>query len=169
MNSSKLAYEFKNESQHQDDSNNWQNQYDKNDWSADDFNNDFISDRVTINVSGLRFETKKSTLERFSSTLLGNKAKRDMYFDSMKNEYFFDRNRPSFDAILYFYQSGGRLRRPVNVPTDVFTEEIKFYQFDEPVIQRYLEVGRYILATCVHSNYLFIDFAYTVTKYEAIK
>ena len=112
----------------------------KNDWSSHECLGDFISDRVTINVSGLRFETKKSTLERFSSTLLGDKNKRNMYYDAMKNEYFFDRNRPSFDAILYFYQSGGRLRRPVNVPTDVFTEEIKFYQFEEPVIQQYLEV-----------------------------
>lgn len=28
------------------------------------------------------------------------------YFDPLRNEYFFDRNRPSFDAILYYYQSG---------------------------------------------------------------
>ncbi|VDP26433.1 unnamed protein product [Schistosoma mattheei] len=61
----------------------------------------------------------------------------NQYYDSLRNEYFFDRNRPSFDAILYYYQSGGRLRRPVNVPIDVFTEEINFYELDEDAIEKY--------------------------------
>jgi len=61
----------------------------------------------------------------------------------MRNEYFFDRNRPSFDAILYYYQSGGRLRRPVNVPLDVFTEEVRFYEFDDDTIEQYLLVIMY--------------------------
>ena len=54
-----------------------------------------------------------------------------------RNEYFFDRNRPSFDAILYYYQSGGRLRRPVNVPLDVFSEEIKFYELGEQATNKF--------------------------------
>ncbi|XP_018650674.1 putative voltage-gated potassium channel [Schistosoma mansoni] len=66
-----------------------------------------------------------------------NPKKLDRYYDSLRNEYFFDRNRPSFDAILYYYQSGGRLRRPVNVPIDVFTEEINFYEIDEDAIEKY--------------------------------
>ena len=77
-------------------------------------------ERVTINISGLRYETQLKTLSQFLNTLLGNSLRRVQYFDALRNEYFFDRNRPSFDAILYFYQSGGRLRRPVNVPIDVF-------------------------------------------------
>ncbi|KAB7505674.1 Potassium voltage-gated channel protein Shaker [Armadillidium nasatum] len=82
-------------------------------------------------VSGLRFETQLRTLNQFPDTLLGDPARRIRYFDPLRNEYFFDRNRPSFDAILYYYQSGGRLRRPVNVPLDVFAEEIKFYELGE--------------------------------------
>ncbi|KAK6629034.1 hypothetical protein RUM43_002851 [Polyplax serrata] len=88
-------------------------------------------ERVVINVSGLRFETQLRTLNQFPDTLLGDPARRIRYFDPLRNEYFFDRNRPSFDAILYYYQSGGRLRRPVNVPLDVFSEEIKFYELGE--------------------------------------
>ncbi|THD18964.1 Potassium voltage-gated channel protein Shaker [Fasciola hepatica] len=95
--------------------------------------------RVIINVSGLRFETQKSTLGRFPNTLLGCPFRRNRYYDPLRNEYFFDRNRPSFDAILYFYQSGGRLRRPVNVPIDVFTEEIKFYDLGEEAFEKYRE------------------------------
>lgn len=57
-------------------------------------------------MSGLRFETQLRTLNQFPDTLLGDPARRLRYFDPLRNEYFFDRNRPSFDAILYYYQSG---------------------------------------------------------------
>ncbi|CAL8291211.1 unnamed protein product [Boreogadus saida] len=57
----------------------------------------------------------------------------------LRNEYFFDRNRPSFDAILYYYQSGGRLRRPVNVPLDMFSEEIKFYELGVDAMEKFRE------------------------------
>ncbi len=98
-----------------------------------------ITDRIVINVSGLRFETQIGTLSTFPDTLLGDPRKRSRYFDPLRNEYFFDRNRPSFDAILYYYQSGGRLRRPVNVPLDVFSEEIRFYELGEEAIEKYRE------------------------------
>ncbi len=94
-------------------------------------------ERIVLNVSGLKFETQLKTLNRFPNTLLGNPRKRNRYYDPLRNEYFFDRNRPSFDAILYYYQSGGRLRRPVNVPIDVFTEEISFYELDDEAIEKY--------------------------------
>ncbi|MEQ2215688.1 hypothetical protein XENOCAPTIV_004374 [Xenoophorus captivus] len=96
-------------------------------------------ERVVINISGLRFETQLKTLAQFPATLLGDPRKRMRFFDPLRNEYFFDRNRPSFDAILYYYQSGGRLRRPVNVPVDIFMEEIKFYELGEEVIENFKE------------------------------
>lgn len=82
--------------------------------------------QVLINISGLLFETQLGTLAQFPNTILGDPAKRLCYFDPLRNEYFFDRNRPSFDGILYYYQSGGRLRRPVNVSLDMFADEIRF-------------------------------------------
>lgn len=36
-------------------------------------------------------------------------------------------------AILYYYQSGGRLKRPFEVPEDVFLEELEFYQLGEAI------------------------------------
>lgn len=92
---------------------------------------------LSLQVSGLRFETQLRTLNQFPDTLLGDPARRLRYFDPLRNEYFFDRNRPSFDAILYYYQSGGRLRRPVNVPLDVFSEEIKFYELGEQATNKF--------------------------------
>ncbi|KAK2825574.1 hypothetical protein Q7C36_019501 [Tachysurus vachellii] len=96
-------------------------------------------ERVVINISGLRFETQLKTLSQFPDTLLGDPKKRMRYFDPLRNEYFFDRNRPSFDAILYYYQSGGRLRRPVNVTLDIFSEEIRFYELGEEAIEIFRE------------------------------
>ncbi|XP_051975342.1 potassium voltage-gated channel subfamily A member 6a [Xyrauchen texanus] len=96
-------------------------------------------ERVFFNISGLRFETQLKTLARFPDTLLGDPCKRMRFFDPLKNEYFFDRNRQSFDAILYFYQSGGRLRRPNNVPVEIFIEEIRFYEIGEDIIDNFQE------------------------------
>jgi uncharacterized membrane protein len=84
-------------------------------------------DKVIINVSGLRFETRASTLQRYPHTLLGDKQRRAYFFDYMNNEYFFERHRSSFEAVLYFYQSGGRLTRPEHIPAEIFLEEIKFF------------------------------------------
>uniref|UniRef100_I3N0M4 Potassium voltage-gated channel subfamily A member 6 n=1 Tax=Ictidomys tridecemlineatus TaxID=43179 RepID=I3N0M4_ICTTR len=97
------------------------------------------SERLVINISGLRFETQLRTLSLFPDTLLGDPGRRVRFFDPLRNEYFFDRNRPSFDAILYYYQSGGRLRRPVNVPLDIFMEEIRFYQLGDEALAAFRE------------------------------
>ncbi|XP_068163127.1 potassium voltage-gated channel subfamily A member 5 [Antennarius striatus] len=97
------------------------------------------TERVLINIAGLRYETQLGTLNQFPDTLLGDPAKRIKYFDPLRNEYFFDRNRPSFDGILYFYQSGGKIRRPVNVSIDVFADEIRFYQLGEEAMERFRE------------------------------
>ncbi|XP_023647306.1 potassium voltage-gated channel subfamily A member 5 isoform X2 [Paramormyrops kingsleyae] len=97
------------------------------------------NERVLINIAGLKFETQLGTLNQFPNTLLGDPDKRIKYFDPLRNEYFFDRNRPSFDGILYFYQSGGKIRRPVNVSIDVFADEIRFYQLGEEAMERFRE------------------------------
>ena len=91
---------------------------------------------MTINVSGLKYETFFKTLEQYPESLLGDQLKRAPYYDEDHNEYFFDRNRPAFDAILFYYQSGGKLIRPPNVPMDVFADEIRFYELGEEVIHK---------------------------------
>lgn len=88
-------------------------------------------ERVAINVAGRRFETLGRTLLRFPDTLLGDPRRRRRYFDPQRREYFFDRHRGAFGAVLYYYQSGGRLRRPPDVPLDVFLEELRFYQLGD--------------------------------------
>ena len=59
--------------------------------------------------------------------MLGNSRRRALFYDHKTGEYFFDRHRVCFEAILYYYQSHGRLRRPEQVPLDTFLEEITFF------------------------------------------
>uniref|UniRef100_T1KBN6 BTB domain-containing protein n=1 Tax=Tetranychus urticae TaxID=32264 RepID=T1KBN6_TETUR len=111
--------------------------------------NHHLCERVTINVSGSRFETQLRTLCTFPNTLLGDPRRRisyvclltvnkkNRYFDPHRNEYFFDRCRIAFEPILYYYQSNGKLRRPMNVPLDIFLEEIRFYQLGSLAIDKF--------------------------------
>ncbi|NXI18221.1 KCNA3 protein, partial [Irena cyanogastra] len=96
-------------------------------------------ERVAINVAGRRFETLARTLRRFPDTLLGDPRRRRRFFDPQRREFFFDRHRGAFGAVLYYYQSGGRLRRPPDVPLDVFLEEMRFYQLGDEAEERLRE------------------------------
>jgi len=48
-------------------------------------------------------------------------------------------------AVLYYYQSGGRLRRPIEVSEDVFLEELEFYQISEETIRQYKEKEGFLM------------------------
>ncbi|XP_057293186.1 potassium voltage-gated channel subfamily A member 2-like [Hydractinia symbiolongicarpus] len=84
--------------------------------------------RISINVSGVLFETFERTLQQYPETLLGNHVKREKFYCSRTNQYFFNRHRLCFDAILFFYQSPGKLYRPSDVKLHVFEAECKFFE-----------------------------------------
>ncbi|KAI6238964.1 BTB domain-containing protein [Aphelenchoides fujianensis] len=95
---------------------------------------------VTFVVAGLRFQTLRGTLSRFPNTLLGDPQRLRPYWNAKTNEYFFDRNRASFESILYIYQSNGDAHRPKTVPIQLFLHEMKFYGvFDQSVMAKFWE------------------------------
>lgn len=102
-------------------------------------------DFVNISISGLKYEVLKSTLERFPDTLLGNHQRRDFYFVRYKQTLFFDRHRSCFEAILQYYQSGGLLIRPPDIPMHVFEEEVEFFDLGENVLNELKEAEGYLL------------------------
>ncbi|CAF3500684.1 unnamed protein product [Rotaria socialis] len=134
--------------------------------------NILTQNRIIINISGVRFETYKSTLEAYPNTLLGNAKRRHQYYDSVTNEYFFDHHRGCFEAILYYYQSQGRIRRPNSVPLDTFLEEIIFFDLGPDALAQVREdenlkelektslprnrCRRYIWATMEYPEFSFI-------------
>lgn len=90
--------------------------------------------RVKLNVSGEIFETYEETLSRFPVTLLGEKNWRDLHFCPITGQYFFDRNRVCFEAILYFYQSNGVLNCPKDVRIPIFEQECRFFMIPDDFI-----------------------------------
>eukprot|EP00116_Pleurobrachia_bachei_P003760 sb/3464022/ len=97
-------------------------------------------DFVTINVGGLKFQTRRSTLKRFPKTLLGSPEIEEFYVPELQ-EYFFDRSRSAFEQIMYYYQSAGIMCLPASVNPDIFVEELKFFKMDERVVKRFNAVG----------------------------
>jgi len=93
--------------------------------------------RLRINVSGQYFEIGRKALAQHPKTLLGDGARRTRYYDAERDEFFFDRHRPSFEAIFAYYQTGGRLRRPFNVPDDIFLDELLFYELESDAVDEY--------------------------------
>ena len=96
--------------------------------------------KVTINVSGERYQTFVDTLDRFPKTLLGNAIKRERFYDDVEDEYFFDRDRSAFNAILYYYQSNGRLYCPLTVPMTILVTEAKFFQLGNDALKQVLDL-----------------------------
>ena len=93
-------------------------------------------DIIRIIICGRVYETLQTTLQKFPNTLLGNESKRLKYFLPSRNALFFDRNRQAFEAILYYYQTGGVLIRPPSIPMILFIEEIAFFELGEEACLR---------------------------------
>ena len=62
--------------------------------------------------------------QRHPSTLLGDRVKLAAYWVQQRGEYFFDRHRPSFDAIFAYLVEGFSLKRPPHVPSEIFLGEV---------------------------------------------
>lgn len=106
-------------------------------------------ERISINVSGQYYETWASMLNRHPSTLLGSPKKRLQFYDRRKDEYFFDRHRPTFEAIFNYYQYGGKLKRPEPVPDDIFLQELEFFEIEKEVVDKYKREEGYIAETVI--------------------
>eukprot|EP00794_Sanderia_malayensis_P012336 gene12335-13610_t len=92
-------------------------------------------DRIIINVSGCKFETRIKTLNRYPETLLGNETSRQSFYDPLGKELLLNRDANLFNYILFFYQSNGILSKPEWATDDEFTEEISFFVL-QPVLNK---------------------------------
>ncbi|KAM9814369.1 A-type voltage-gated potassium channel KCND2 isoform 2-T2 [Syngnathus typhle] len=80
---------------------------------------------LILNVSGSRFQTWRTTLERYPDTLLGSSEK-DFFFHEESGEYFFDRDPDIFRHILNFYRTG-KLHYPRQECISAYDEELAFF------------------------------------------
>jgi potassium voltage-gated channel Shaker-related subfamily A protein 6 len=74
---------------------------------------------------------------------LGNHFKRENFYDAKNDVYFLDRHKKSFEVVIDFYFSNHYksqgLLRPIDIPLDIFIEELRFYELPIPVILDFLE------------------------------
>ncbi|VDO45420.1 unnamed protein product, partial [Haemonchus placei] len=95
-------------------------------FQAKDLAVDHVSDeKLSINISGRKFETWKNTLEKFPETLLGSNEK-EFFYDEDTGEYFFDRDPDIFRHILTFYRTG-KLHYPRHECLVAYDEELSFF------------------------------------------
>ncbi len=84
-----------------------------------------VDEKLSINISGHKFECWRSTLEKYPNTLLGS-VEKDFFYDEEANEYFLDRDPEMFRHILNFYRTG-RLHYPKNECITAYDEELSFF------------------------------------------
>lgn len=83
---------------------------------------------ITVNVSGKKYFFTVRLLSRFPDSLLAHRQKRAFFYDPIRSELFFDRNRTAFESIFNFYQSKGELVLPdESFPEQLFADELYFY------------------------------------------
>uniref|UniRef100_A0A3Q3CML6 Potassium voltage-gated channel subfamily D member 3 n=1 Tax=Haplochromis burtoni TaxID=8153 RepID=A0A3Q3CML6_HAPBU len=80
---------------------------------------------IILNVSGRRFQTWRTTLDRYPDTLLGSSEK-DFFYNEEIKEYFFDRDPDAFRSILNFYRTG-KLHYPRHECISAYDEELTFF------------------------------------------
>ena len=82
-------------------------------------------EKVQINVSGIRFETWRHTLEKYPDTLLGSNEK-EFFYDEDNKEYFFDRDPELFRHVLNYYRTG-KMHYPRHECIMAYDEEMAFF------------------------------------------
>ncbi|CAJ0960172.1 unnamed protein product, partial [Mesorhabditis belari] len=85
--------------------------------------------RVILNVGGIRHETYTHVLKKIPATRLSRLTPNLANYDSVLNEYFFDRHPGVFAMILNYYRTG-KLHYPTNVCGPLFEEELEFWGLD---------------------------------------
>jgi len=64
------------------------------------------SNRVCVNVGGVRHEIYRSTLRKIPATRLARLTETQSNYDGVLDEYFFDRHPAVFTQVLNYYRTG---------------------------------------------------------------
>lgn len=91
-----------------------------------------MTEKIKLNIRGTLFITRYATLQRIPSTRLSRLTKESQEYESVCDEYFFDRDPTYFNWILEIYRS-----REMHVPAWVCPtralQELDFWEITEPV------------------------------------
>ena len=94
------------------------------------------TERITINISGKKYEMTHRRLLKFPRSLLARAKRRASFYDAEKDEFFFDRNRMAFESVYHFYQTAGEFLRPEHIPNELLLKEMEFFGLTDYLSQR---------------------------------
>lgn len=94
---------------------------------------EFDDEIITLNIGGLKHQTKLATISQFPNTRLAKLAEAARL--TGKREYFFDRHPSLFSNILNFYRTG-KLHVPISLCGPLLREELDFWEIDDKDIQQ---------------------------------
>ena len=86
-----------------------------------------MTEKVHINVGGVTFITRWSTLKKYPDTLLGALTSESGSYNAKENCFYFDRNPELFNAILDFYRNDA-IHINNNVCPWIWKNELAFWK-----------------------------------------
>lgn len=92
-------------------------------------------DIITLNVGGIRHETRLQTLRKYTRKTTRLSEVADIAEKMGKKEFYFDRQPEFFPFILNFYRSG-KLHLPLNMCGMILKEELKYWMIDDKDIEQ---------------------------------
>ena len=95
------------------------------------------SENIILNCCGQRYEVDVESLNRFPECILGTWRKRQRFYSIEHGDYFIDRHRPTFEVVLDYFVYGV-LRRPQDIPLDIFVNELCYYNLDKKGLEGFL-------------------------------
>lgn len=92
-------------------------------------------DIITLNIGGVRHETRIQTLRKLTRKTTRLSEVADIAEKTGKREFYFDRQPDIFPYILNFYRQG-KLHLPLNLCGMILRDELKYWMIDDKDIEQ---------------------------------
>lgn len=92
-------------------------------------------DIITLNIGGVRHETRIQTLRKYTRKTTRLSEVADIAEKTGKREFYFDRQPDFFPYILNFYRQG-KLHLPLNLCGMILRDELKYWMIDDKDIEQ---------------------------------
>lgn len=92
-------------------------------------------DIITLNIGGVRHETRIQTLRKLTRKTTRLSEVADIAEKTGKREFYFDRQPDFFPYILNFYRQG-KLHLPLNLCGMILRDELKYWMIDDKDIEQ---------------------------------
>ncbi|CAF3819351.1 unnamed protein product [Rotaria sordida] len=89
-------------------------------------------------VAGYTYELNIENMNKIPSLILNNSIYMKQFYDPIRQVYCISRNRAFFE-ILVFYINHGILSRPIDIPLDLYIEELNYYFVDRYFLSKLKE------------------------------